>query len=159
MKYNPLPQWRIIVKKDHSKLSDALEYYLAEMEEARKDLVLEGNLTHITKYHAYHLSRYITHSKELDAMVTMFENELARTKGEVMREWLDNAPTNRVPSPSESKTAIESDERVVTIKGYLEETKYVDNMYDAVMRGWESRGFSIAQLNKLVEHNNTDVEV
>lgn len=157
--YNPLPRWRDIVKKDNSKLVDALAFYNGELESAHKDLMIEGNLSKIVKFHAYYLGRYLTNAKDLEGLQDYFTNQLAILRGKITREWLDNPPTNRVPSPSETKTAVEGDERMIECRSNLEEVKYISELYDAIMKSWEQRGFSLGQLTRLVETNNMEAEV
>jgi len=157
--YNPLPRWRDIIKKDETKLQDALKFYNTELESAHKDLMISGYLSEIIKYHAYYLGRYLTNAKDLEGIVDFFSNKLVRLRGEITHEWLDNPPTNRVPSPSETKTAVEGDVRLNECRSNLEEVKYISELYDAIMRSWDQRGFSLGQLTRLTETNNMEAEV
>jgi hypothetical protein len=159
MKYDPIPRWRDKVKKDEKLFDKALDYFNDEIESAHKDLVLDGNLSQITKNHAYYLSRYLMNAKDIEGLVAYFKNRVAETEAVVLREILDNPPTNTVPGVHERAKIAASDPRVIAMKSNLEEMQYIDKLYEAITDAWAQRGYSIAQLNKLIEHENMDAEI
>jgi len=159
MKYDPLPRWRDKIKKNESLFEEALNYFNKEIECAHRDLLLDGNLSEITKNHSYYLSRYLMNAKDIEGLVSYFRNRVAQTESEVLKEILNNPPTNTVPGVHERSKIAQADPRVIEMRSNLEEIEYIDKLYEAIIEAWAQRGYSISQLNKLIEHNNMDAEI
>lgn len=136
-----------IIKKDETKLSEILNYFNNEYEDARKELKISGKLeSYISQISANFEYRY-SQLQELEAILEYFNIKLKSIKSKKYQQLINTSA--RALTQSDLRQYIDGDEQVVAVQTIINEIALVRNKYISLSKGFESQNFSLNNLTKL----------
>lgn len=151
--------WYNEVVDNPQKLSEALVAFENEFLKGNELLTIEGNLIELIKYHSGYLAYYDTMHTQLQCLRDYYEGELNRIRAIALKEMLDNPPTNKAPNATQTNKLVDQDERVVEALSLYNDVSYMYKKFNAIMKGFESRGYSLGQLTELKKHGLEEARV
>ncbi len=136
--------WFRLVIDDPSRIFEAMDWYRERRDEARELILpVQGKLLELNTYHAGYLALYITYFQQLKHLASLFEHRLTRVAAQITKEWKNHPPTLVAPKIQEIKILVEDDERYSDQKILLGEIELLRDEMDAIVTGFETRGWQI----------------
>ena len=142
-------QWFKTVKATPEKVSEAMKYYYAELEEAKKETnlknftMLQQGVATISSYSEQRLDQRC----DIDAIYNLFENQVKRKRAEITQRILDKYP--RALNSSDLKMFVDGDNDMIVLADMLNELNFIRAKYDAVLKSFEVAQWQWTNLVKL----------
>lgn len=152
-------RWYHVVKSDVTKLPDALEWYMDELDKGFKDIEITGNIEALNQVHPGLVVFFDAMHTDLDMMLEHFERQLRMMRGARIRKWADDPPTNAKVGVNDTKIMVDSEKDISDFADLVEEIKYVYKQYGSLLKSLDSRGFSLSNIVRLRIANMEEVEV
>lgn len=142
-------QWFKTVKATPEKVSEAMKYYYAELEEAKKETnlknftMLQQGVATISSYFEQRLDQRC----DIDAIYNLFENQVKRKRAEITQRILVKYP--RALNSSDLKMFVDGDNDMIVLADMLNELNFIRAKYDAVLKSFEVAQWQLTNLVKL----------
>jgi len=144
-----MSRWYYQVSRDLSKLPDCIDYYEAEIIEAKKELTIRGGKsleTHSSELPGVTELRF-GQLQEIEAILELLNIELRKTKTKVFRKFLEHY--NKALSSRDADKFAEGDVEVVDIALLVNEFAMVRNKFLAVTKGLDQKSYMIGHITRL----------
>jgi hypothetical protein len=152
-------RWFRIVSADTDKVIDALEWYMNELDEGHRATDITGNLMRANQNQSGFVAYYDSMHTDLDAILELFERLVRLKKGEVLRRFADNPPTNVKLGVTEIKVLADSDPEVAALEEITHEIRYVYKQYGSLLKALSARGYTLTNISKLRVAGLEEVQV
>lgn len=144
------------VKQKDEAIIPALEYFGAEYEEGRKEIVMKGkNLTEccamIASFYAKRLEQY----NEINAILKHFEIKLSSLKSAKYKHYLESY--QRQLTSTDIKIYVEGDKDVVALQTIINEITLVRNKFESLITCFETMNYQLNNLSKIYAAGITSV--
>lgn len=146
-----------IVQKNENKLTEVLEYFNSEYEEARKELKINGKLEkYVSQISANFEYRY-SQLQELEAILEYFNIKLKSVKSKKYQQLINSSA--RALTQSDLRQYIDGDEQVVAIQTIINEIALVRNKFISLSKGFETQNYQLSNLTKLYAAGLDDIRI
>lgn len=141
--------WFKIVSKDETKLDEALEYYLSEYNEAKKEVNIKtyskmaNAIAGISSNFEHRFDQY----SDLESMYQFFDNQLKRLRGKLTQEILTKS--NRAINSTDMKAFIDANDIVCKHVERLLKIDSVRKKYEGLSKSFDMLNWQISNLVKL----------
>ncbi len=149
--------WYNKVKDNLSNIVPAISYYEKELEEARKETFLSGNLEANSKRIPGDVAYRFAQLQEVDAILEYLNIELRKIHREKYRKYLEHY--NKALSSRDADKFAEGDQDYIDMEHLVNEFALVRNKYLAIMKGLDNKSFQINNITKLRTAGMEDISL
>jgi len=141
--------YRRITEKtdDYLPLVDAIAFFEDEIQEAKEEIRLKGNIETANKLLPGVVEHRFCQLQEVEAILEYMNIRFSKTKGEKFRKFLEHY--NRELSSRDAEKFAEADDDVIKVALLRNEIALIRNQYLGLMKGLEQKSFSITNIVKL----------
>ena len=152
-------RWYHIVSSDNAKVVDALKWYLSELDEGFNKTDISGSLMRANQTQPGFVAYYDSMHTDLDAILELFERLRRTRRGQVLKEFADNPPTNTKLTANDIKALADCDQTVEMYDQIILDVQYVYKQFGALLKSLEQRGYSLNSVTKLRVAGLEEVQV
>ena len=130
-----------IIKKDESKLTEVLNYFLEEYEEAKKDLKISGRLDKSVSELSSKFEMRYSQLQDLEAILEHFNIKLKAIKSKIYQQLINTSA--RALTQSDLRQYIDGNEQVVAMQTIINEIALVKNKFISISKGMETKNYQL----------------
>jgi len=142
-----MSDWFRLVSGDLSQLPDAIAYFESELQGARIETSLKGNLEMNSRLMPGIVEHRFNQLQEIEAILEYLNIQLRKKRSEVFRKYIENY--NRALSSRDAEKYVDGDADVVQWQLLINEFSMVRNKYLGLMKAIDSKQFQINNITKL----------
>jgi hypothetical protein len=139
--------WYSRVTQDISNIPNAILWYEQELEEARKETRLFGNLEKQAASLPGVVEERFGQLQEIEAILEYLNIELRRTKSKFFKQYLENY--QRALSSRDVEKYVDGEADVVDFEKIINEFALLRNKWLGVMKGIDMKQWQITNITKL----------
>lgn len=132
---------------DFGPLVDAIAHFEDELQEAKVEVRLKGNIENANKLLPGIVEHRFSQLQEVEAILEYMNIRYNKTRGDKFRKYLEHY--NRELSSRDAEKFAEADDDVIKIALLRNEVALIRNHYLSIMKGLEQKSFSITNVTKL----------
>lgn len=152
-----MSKWFNEIRKDFSKIIPAINYYEAQLDEARIECSLKGNV----EKHSRDMPGIVEHRfnqlQEIEAILEYLNIELRKVKTEKYKKFLEHY--NRALSSRDADKYAEGEQDVVDQQHICNEFALIRNKYMGLIKALDAKQFQINNIVKLRAAGLEDVSL
>lgn len=144
-----MSDWFQIVRKDDKQLENAIEYYLNEHKEAKKEIDIKQytkTADAIAEFTSHFEHRYDQYA-EIMCIYKHYDNKLKNLKGGIRQNILKDNP--RAINSSDLNSIIDGNPVVAELSDKLNQIELVKAKYEGLSKAFEALNWQISNLVKL----------
>jgi uncharacterized protein YfdQ (DUF2303 family) len=149
--------WFSKVREDLANLVDAIAYYEAELNSARYETAIKGNLEKLSQEIPGFVSYRFAQLQEVEAILEYLNIELRRIHREKYRKYLEHY--NKTLSSRDADKFAEGEPECVAMEHLINEFALVRNRYLALMKGLDAKQYQLNNLTRLRVAGMDDVNL
>jgi hypothetical protein len=142
-----MTDWYRRVSGDISQLPDAIAYYESELQSARIETSIKGNLESNSRLMPGIVEHRFNQLQEVEAVLEWLNIQLRKKRSEVFKKFIENY--NRALSSRDAEKYVDGDKDVVEWQLLINEFAMVRNKYLGLMKAIDSKQFQINNIVKL----------
>lgn len=149
--------WLYKIRSDISEIVPAIEHYEKQINEARKDILLNGNVERhardmpgVIEYRFYQL-------QEMEAILEYLNIELRKKRSQHFRKFLEHY--NKQLSSRDAEKYVDGEQEVVDMQHLINEFSLVRNTMMGVIKALEQKSFSVNNIIKLRSAGLEDISL
>lgn len=136
-----------VIKNDETKLSDALNYYSEQYENAVSEVSIKGNLQdNISQLSSQYEFRF-SQLQEIEAILSHFEHKMMSIRATIHKDMIENS--RRQLTSSDIKQYVDGSEKVIAFQIIINEITLVRNKFLALTKGFETKQYMLNNITKL----------
>ena len=139
--------WYSKISKDISYIPDAVEFFEAELIEARREVKLTGNVERSSAAMPGTVEHRFGQLQEIEAILEYLNIELRRLKSQFFRKYLENY--QRALSSRDCERYVEGEADVVDMEKIINEFALLRNKWLGVIKGLDQKQWQITNIVKL----------
>ena len=139
--------WYSKVAKDISYIPDAVEYFTAELLEAKSDARISGNLEKAAANMPGIVEHRFGQLQEIEAILEYLNIELRRLKSQHFRKYLENY--QRALSSRDCEKFVEGESDVVDFEKIINEFALLRNKWLGITKALDQKQWQITNIVKL----------
>jgi hypothetical protein len=139
--------WYTEVSKDIGKIPDAVLFFETELEEARQEVRLYGNLEKAAASMPGIVEHRFGQLQEIEAILEYLNIELRRLKSSFFRKYLENYA--RALSSRDCEKYVEGEADVVDMEKIINEFALLRNKWLGITKGLDQKQWQITNITKL----------
>lgn len=139
--------WYTEVSRDISKIPDAVLYFEQELEDARQEVRLHGNLEKAAASMPGVVEHRFTQLQEIEAILEYLNIELRRLKSSFFRKYLENYA--RALSSRDVEKYVDGEADVVDMEKIINEFALLRNKWLGITKGLDQKQWQITNITKL----------
>jgi hypothetical protein len=142
-----MSQWYRKVSGDISLLPDAIAYFESELQGARLETSIKGNLEANSRLMPGVVEHRFNQLQEVEAILEWLNIQLRKKRSEVFKKFIENY--NRALSSRDAEKYVDGDKEVIEWQLLVNEFAMVRNKYLGLMKAIDSKQFQINNIVKL----------
>lgn len=142
-----MSDWFRRVTGDLSQLPDAIAYFESELQGARPETSLKGNLEMNSRLMPGIVEHRFNQLQEIEAILEYLNIQLRKKRSEVFKKFIENY--NRALSSRDAEKYVDGDPDVVQWQMLINEFSMIRNKYLGLMKAIDSKQFQINNITKL----------
>jgi hypothetical protein len=139
--------WYTEVSKDIGKIPDAVLFFENELEDARQEVRLYGNLEKAAASMPGIVEHRFGQLQEIEAILEYLNIELRRLKSSFFRKYLENYA--RALSSRDCEKYVEGEADVVDMEKIINEFALLRNKWLGITKGLDQKQWQITNITKL----------
>lgn len=139
--------WYTKVSSDISKLPDALQYFSDELDKARLEAKIKGNIERASAEMPGIIEHRFNQLQELEAILEFLNIELKRVRSKYFKKYLENY--QRALSSRDVEKYVDGEAEVYDYEKLINEFALMRNKWLGLLKSLDSKGFSINNIIKL----------
>ena len=139
--------WYSEISRDIGKIPDAVAYYEKELEEARLEVQLRGNIEKAAASMPGIVEHRFNQLQEIEAILEYLNIELRRLRSSLFRKYLENY--QRALSSRDVEKYVDGETDVVDFEKVINEFALIRNKWLGILKAIDAKGFSINNVIKL----------
>lgn len=136
-----------MVSKDISQLPNAIDYFYAELTEAKKECKLYGSLEKASATLPGIVESRYSQLQEVDAILELLNIELTRSRSIHFRKYLESYP--RALSSRECEKYVDGEDEVVGFLKLINEFALLRNQWLGITKGLDQKAYALNNITKL----------
>lgn len=149
--------WYNAVKDDLAAVVDAITYFENELDKARYETSLKGNLEKSSRDIPGIVAYRFAQLQEVEAILEFLNIEARKKQRAYYRKYLESY--NRALSSRDAEKYAEGEQDVVDMEHLVNEFALVRNKYLALMKGLDAKQFQINNIVKLRTAGMEDISL
>lgn len=142
-----MTEWYRRVSGDISQLPDAIAYYESELQTARIETSIKGNLETNSRLMPGVVEHRFNQLQEVEAILEWLNIQLRKKRSEVFKKFIENY--NRALSSRDAEKYVDGDKEVIEWQLLVNEWAMIRNKYLGLMKAIDSKQFQINNIVKL----------
>ena len=139
--------WYNKITQDLSEVPNFVSYYEAELATARKCVGIHGNIEQNLSKLPGQTELYFRQLQEIEAVLNYLNIQLRRIKQTHFKQYLEGY--NRALTSRDAERYADAEKDVIDYEMIINEVARIRNLYLAIMKGLESKGFQLNGIAKL----------
>ena len=139
--------WYTEVSRDIGKIPDAILFFENELEDARQEVRLHGNLEKAAAAMPGIVEQRFGQLQEIEAILEYLNIELRRLKSSFFRKYLENYA--RALSSRDCEKYVEGEADVVDMEKIINEFALLRNKWLGITKGLDQKQWQITNITKL----------
>jgi hypothetical protein len=139
--------WYTKIAKDISHIPDAVQYYNDELEEARKEVRVFGNIERASAAMPGIVEQRFSQLQEIEAILEYLNIELRRLKSQNFRKYLENY--QRTLSSRDCEKFVEGEADVVDFEKIINEFALLRNKWLSITKALDIKQWQLSNIIKL----------
>jgi hypothetical protein len=139
--------WYNKISKDISHIPDAVDYYEAELIEARKECKITGNVERAAAQMPGVVEQRFGQLQEIEAILEYLNIELRRLKSQFFRKYLENY--QRALSSRDCEKFVEGEADVIDMEKIINEFALLRNKWLGITKALDQKQWQITNIVKL----------
>ena len=149
--------WYTEVSRDIGKIPDAVLYFENELEDARQEVRLHGNLEKAAASMPGIVEHRFSQLQEIEAILEYLHIELRRLKSSYFRKYLENYA--RALSSRDCEKYVEGEADVVDMEKIINEFALLRNQWLGIIKGLDIKQWQVSNIIKLRTAGMEDVTI
>jgi len=149
--------WYNQIVRDLGKIPDAMAYYECELAAARRECQIRGSVEKSISQLPGITEHRFNQLQEIEAVLNFLNIQLRKIRKTYFQKYLENY--NRALSSRDAEKYTDGTDEVVDMEIIINEVALIRNKYLAVVKGLESKSFSMGHLVKLKTAGMEDYSV
>jgi hypothetical protein len=147
--------WYSKVVADISNLPEFIEYYDSQLAEAKRDVIIHGNVEkNITALPGLTEHRF-NQLQEIEAVLRYMEIQLRKIRRKHFQKYLEAYA--RALTSRDAEKYVDGEEEVVDYEALINEVALIRNKWMGIMKGLESKNFMLGHVVRLRAAGMEDV--
>jgi hypothetical protein len=142
-----MSNWYRQVSGDLSQLPGAISYFESELQGARLETSIKGNLESNSRLIPGIVEHRFNQLQEIEAILEWLNIQLRKKRSEIFRKYTENY--NRALTSRDAEKYVDGDPEVVEWHLLINEFAMVRNKYLGLMKAIDSKTFQINNITKL----------
>ena len=142
-----MSNWYRQVSGDLSQLPGAISYFESELQGARVETSIKGNLESNSRLIPGIVEHRFNQLQEIEAILEWLNIQLRKKRSEIFRKYTENY--NRALTSRDAEKYVDGDPEVVEWHLLINEFAMVRNKYLGLMKAIDSKQFQINNITKL----------
>lgn len=147
--------WYNKVSKDISELPACLEYYYAQLEEAKKECKIYGNIEKLSSSLPGIVEHRFNQLQEIEAILEYLNIELRRLRSKTFKKYLENY--QRALSSRDVEKYVDGEADVVDFEKLINEFALIRNKWLGVIKSLDIKQWQMSNIIKLRTAGMEDV--
>lgn len=147
----------IVTNNDLSQVVDCIEFFEAELEKAKKETLIKGNVERLSSQMPGIVEHRFNQLQELEAILEWLNIKLSVSKFSKFKEFFEGY--NKALKYTEAQHYADHDSDVIAIKNIINDFALVRNKYGGIMKALESKSFQLNNIVKLRTAGMEDSEI
>jgi hypothetical protein len=139
--------WYVKISKDISHIPDAVEYYKTELDVAKLECRITGNIEKAAANLPGVVEQRFSQLQEIEAILEYLNIELRRLKSQHFRKYLENY--QRALSSRDCEKFVEGESDVVDFEKIINEFALLRNKWLGITKGLDQKQWQITNIVKL----------
>lgn len=139
--------WYSKVSKDISNLPDCIEYFYQELNSAKFEIKIQGNVEKSSATLPGIVEHRFNQLQEIEAILEYLNIELRRIRSRTFKKYLENY--QRALSSRDVEKYVDGEEDVVDMEKIINEFAMLRNQWLGIIKALDIKGFQINNLIKL----------
>ena len=139
--------WYSEVSRDISKIPDAIHFFEAELEEAKKECRLSGNVERASSSMPGIVEQRFNQLQEIEAILNYMNIELRRLRSSFFKKYLENY--QRALSSRDVEKYVDGEADVVDYEKIINEFALMRNKWLGVLKALDQKQWQITNIVKL----------
>ena len=139
--------WYTKIAKDISYIPDAVDYFNAELDDARSECRISGNVERASAAMPGIVEQRFTQLQEIEAILEYLNIELRRLKSQHFRKYLENY--QRALSSRDCEKFVEGEADVVDFEKIINEFALLRNRWLGITKALDQKQWQITNIVKL----------
>jgi hypothetical protein len=149
--------WYSKVSKDIAHLPACIDFYYAEMDEARKEVKIYGNVEKASSALPGIVEQRFNQLQEIEGILEYLNIELRRLRSKTFRKYLESYA--RALNSNEVNKYVEGEADVVDMEKIINEFALLRNQWLGIIKGLDIKQWQIGNIIKLRTAGMEDVSV
>jgi hypothetical protein len=139
--------WYAKVSKDIAHLPGCLDYFYSELENARKEVSIHGNVERASASLPGVVEQRFNQLQEIEAVLEYLNIELRRIKSKAFRKFLEHY--NRELSSRDCEKFAEGEPDVIDMEKIINEFAMLRNQWLGIIKGLDIKQWQLSNIIKL----------
>src|SRR6056300_81786 len=139
--------WYSEVSRDISKIPDAINYFTGELDEARQECRLTGNVERASAAMPGIVEHRFNQLQEIEAILEYLNIELRRLRSSFFKKYLENY--QRALSSRDVEKYVDGEADVVDMEKIINEFALLRNKWLGILKGIDMKQWQITNITKL----------
>jgi len=140
-------RWYSRVSQDISNLPDCIEYFYKELDQARAEARIHGNVEKASASLPGIVEHRFNQLQEVEAILEYLNIELRRTKSKAFKKFLENY--QRALSSRDCEKYVEGEADVVDMEKIINEFALLRNQWLGIIKGLDIKQWQLSNIIKL----------
>jgi len=149
--------WYNKVSDNLSNIVDAIDYFEAELDEAKKECYIRGNVERNSAALPGITEHRFNQLQEIEAILEHINIQLRKTRSKVFRNFLESY--NRQLTSRDADKYVDGDDEVVTLTSLANQFGLLRNKYLGIMKGLDTKQWQIGHIVKLRTAGMEDISI
>lgn len=149
--------WYSKVSKDIIHLPDCIEYFYGQLEEARKEVKVYGNLERASASLPGIVEHRFNQLQEIEAVLEYLNIELRRERSKAFKKYLENY--NRQLSSRDCEKYVDGEANVIDLSKIVNEFALLRNQWLGIIKALDIKQWQVSNIIKLRTSGMEDVQI
>lgn len=140
-------RWYSRVSKDISHLPDCIEYFYRELDQAKAEAKINGNIEKASAALPGIVEHRFNQLQEVEAILEYLNIELRRTKSKAFKKYLENY--QRALSSRDVEKYVDGEADVVDMEKIINEFAMLRNQWLGIIKGLDIKQWQLSNIIKL----------
>ena len=149
--------WYSKVAKDISHIPDAVEHFKAELNEAREEVKLRGNVEKAAAQMPGIVENRYGQLQEIEAVLNFLNIQLRKIRRKHFQKYLEGYA--RALTSRDAEKYVDGEDEVIDYETIINEVAYLRNRWLGIMKGLDSKQWMAGHLIRLRSAGMEDIQV
>lgn len=149
--------WYNKVVDDLGSIVESLQYYEAQLDEAKYECTIKGSLEKSSASLPGITEHRFNQLQEIEAILEHLNIELRKERSRVFRKYLESY--NRQLSSRDAEKFVDGEESVITLTHLCNQYALIRNKYLGIMKGLDTKQWQIGHITRLRTAGMEDIVI